>query len=376
MYKKKVLSVMLEVGFGHKSPAIAVQEQLLQKYGDRIINDVVDFAYASGAHKTDEQLKKTWDLALAFPVSARIGYLLVELAGNNLSYIDAFFKDFVEKGIAFIDDYKPDCIFATHPLCLYIAVQAKKELQLTCPIIAYVVDPFDGYAWWANEDADALLVASEYSKKRLLEHGIDESKIFIKGFPLKQSFQKISQEQVDAIKASFGLAMNYPTILAVAGAQGIGKLFQYIELLANSEKNINVITVAGKNKQTKKRMDAAAACAKFPFVSFGYVTNMHEIMSVADVVLSKAGASTAMEAIFLQKPMIFTEWAAYNDRYIIDFVLDYAIGFYCPTYFSFLQTINDITTKNKLEQCKTNLLELQMKPGAEEVAEFIVSTIT
>ncbi|HON88038.1 MAG TPA: glycosyltransferase [Spirochaetales bacterium] len=375
MYKKRVLSVMLEVGFGHKSPALAVQEQLVQKYSDRVINDVVDFAHASGAHKTDEQLKKSWDIALAFPISARIGYLLVELAGNNLAYIDAFFKDFVEKGIAYIDKYKPDCIFATHPLCLYIAVQAKKELQLTCPIIAYVVDPFDGYAWWANEDADALLVASEYSKKRLIEHGINESKIIIKGFPLKQSFQKIDQEKADALKASLGLAMNYPTILTVAGAQGIGKVFQYIELLANSEKKINLITVAGKNKQTKKRMDVAASRASFPFISLGYVTNMHELISVADVILSKAGASTAMEAIFLQKPMIFTEWAAYNDRYIIDFVLDYNIGFYCPTYFSFLQTINDIVAKNKLEQCTKNLLELQMKPGAEEVADFIVSTI-
>ncbi|HQF37384.1 MAG TPA: glycosyltransferase, partial [Candidatus Dojkabacteria bacterium] len=116
------------------------------------------------------------------------------------------------------------------------------------------------------------------------------------------------------------------------------------------------MTVAGKNKQTKKRMDVAASRASFPFISLGYVTNMHELMSVADVILSKAGASTAMEAIFLQKPMIFTEWAAYNDRYIIDFVLDYNIGFYCPTYFSFLQTINDIVAKNKLEQCTKNLL--------------------
>lgn len=375
MSKKKILSVMLEVGFGHKSPALAVQEQLLQKYGDSVTNDVVDFAHASGAHKTDEQLKKSWDLALAFPISARIGYLLVELAGTNLGYIDTFFKDFVEKGIAYIDEYKPDCIFATHPLCLYIAVQAKKELYLSCPIVAYVVDPFDGYAWWANDDADALLVASEYSKKRLLAHGIQEEKIFIKGFPLKQSFRKITSEHVAEIKTKLGLVMNYPVLLVVSGAQGIGKIFNYTDFLTYTKKNINIVTIAGKNSDTKKRMDAAAIRSKFPFVSLGYVSNMHELMSIADVVLGKAGASTAMEAIFLQKPMIFTEWAAYNDRYIIDFVLDYKIGFYCPTYFSFLQVIDDIIAKKKLEVCKKNLEELNMRPGAEEVADFLVARI-
>ena len=366
---------MLEVGFGHKSPALAVQEVFEQQYRDAVQNDVVDFAHASGALTIDDQIKKSWDFALAFPLSARIGYLLVELAGKNMGYLDSFFKDFVEKGIAYIKDYNPDCVFATHPVCLYIAVQAKKILGMQYKTVAYVVDPFDGYAWWANEGADALLVATDYSRRRLLEQGIDESKIHIKGFPLNKNFIKISRERELEIKRQYKLNPDYPVVLIVSGAQGIGKIFMYADFLSRTSKKINILVVSGKNKANKARMDKAAARSQFPFVSLGYVTNMHELLGIADVIAGKAGASTAMESIFLQKPMIFTEWAAYNDRYIIDFVLDYSIGFYCPTYFSLLQVIDRITEAGKLAQYKKNIEALNMAPGAAEVTEFLVKLL-
>ncbi|MBP7264480.1 MAG: hypothetical protein KBB32_09905, partial [Spirochaetia bacterium] len=217
----KILMTMLEVGFGHKAPANAVRDALADLYPGRFHVDVVDFARESGALAIDDQLKRTWDFGLAFPPSARIGYLLIELAGRNKGYLDVLFKDFVDKGMDYIRSYGPDLVFATHPLCLYIAVKARTQLGLNFKVVAYVVDPFDGYAWWAEEGADAILVATERSKQRLLKHGISERLIRVLGFPINNKFLELP-DNAATIKERLGLDPDKRTVLVTAGGQGIG----------------------------------------------------------------------------------------------------------------------------------------------------------
>lgn len=362
---------MLEVGFGHKAPANAVRDALADLYPGRFHVDVVDFARESGALAIDDQLKRTWDFGLAFPPSARIGYLLIELAGSNKGYLDVLFKDFVDKGMDYIRSYGPDLVFATHPLCLYIAVKARTQLGLNFKVVAYVVDPFDGYAWWAEEGADAILVATERSKQRLLKHGISERLIRVLGFPINNKFLELP-DNAATIKERLGLDPDKRTVLVTAGGQGIGIVYFFVEAMSLLNLPLNVIIVSGKNKTTKKRMDRLVGTSKRTnILSLGYVTNMNELVAACDVVAGKAGASTAMESFFLNKPVVFTEWATFNDRYIINFVLDYKIGWYCPTLFSFNRAMKDIALDQGLAERETNLAELALRPGTDDVARFL-----
>lgn len=366
---------MLECGFGHKNPAIAVRDAIEDNFPGDYHVDIVDFAKESGATSSDELLKKSWDFSLAFPPPARFGYLLVELAGDRKEYIDVLFKEFVVKGMAYIRDYAPDMIFSTHPLCTYIAVKARETLGLSFKLVTYVVDPFDGYSWWAEEGSDYTLVATERSKERLIKHGIPLKKIKVIGFPINKKFMRIESAPGDVIE-NLGLDPGHKTIVVSAGGQGIGKVFMYVEALALLNLPLNVITVAGKNADTKKRMDRLVRMAsKTRIASLGYVSNMNELAAASDVIVGKAGASTAMESIFLNKPMVFTEWATYNDRYIINFVLDYKIGLYCPTMFSFLKEMRAIAEGDRLQRCSENLAELNMKPGTDDVAKFLAEQL-
>jgi len=371
MPKKRVLMLMLEVGFGHKAPANAVKEAMEAQYPGRFRIDVVDFAREVGALADDKVIKNGWDLALAFPLSARIGYLWMELNRRNLSYIDVIYKDFIEKGMAYIAEKKPDLIFATHALCLYIAGRARRELGVVAPVVAYVVDPFDGYSLWADENADKILVATEQSRKRLIDHGIADSKILRTGFPINNSFFDVKKSAAQ-IAEELGLVPGRPTLLVSAGGQGIGKVFSFVEAAHRLQLPLNIVTVAGKNQRTKTRMERLAeGKSETRLVPLGYVTNMNELIRACDVVVGKSGASTFMEAVFMERPVILTEWATYNDWYIINFALDNDVGWYCPSVISFLGTLRKLIEPGALDPFASRIAALGMKPGADEVASFL-----
>lgn len=369
---------MLEVGLGHKSPAEAVRDQIEESWPERYHIDIVDFARESGASADDRALKRSWDLALAFPISARIGYLLVELNHGKNSYLDFLFKDFVGKGIGYIAGYRPDMIFATHGLCLYVAVKAREILGAKFHIVACVVDPFDGYSWWANEGADILLVASEQSRDRLVEHGIRPDKIVVTGFPIHKRFFNLKREP-GHIAADLGLDREKKTILVTAGGQGIGKVFSYVKSAFRLDLPVNLVVVAGRNAKTKARMDKLAASSgpgsRTKLISLGYVSNINELISASDIVVGKAGASTAMEAFFMGKPVVFTEWASYNDRYIIRFALNFSIGWYAPTILSFLSLIKRLVAGTGIGEYAANVRALSLNPGTENVAKMVVGLL-
>ena len=373
MERRKILMTMIEVGFGHKAPALAVRDAIEAGLGNSVQVDVVDFARECGALREDRALKDTWDLGLAFPLSARIGYLLIELYGKGAEYIDLLFMDFVRKGIDYIDRYEPDLVFATHPLALYVAVKAKEALKRPFKVAAYVVDPFDGYAWWANEGADALLVASEHSKARLLRHGVRPDLIHILGFPINNNFFDI-RTLSPQIHRDLDLNPEWPTFLVTAGGRGIGKVYSFARALYLLQAPVNLIVVAGRNKTALKRLEALKAriISRTRLAALGYVSNMNELMAASDAVVGKAGASTAMEAIFMGKPFIFTEWATYNDRFIINFALNYHIGWYCPSAYAFSRIVRKISETNLLAEYKRSLAGLALEPGTDDVADFIL----
>lgn len=367
---------MLEVGLGHKSPAVAVRDQIEELWPERYRIDIVDFARESGAVADDRALKRSWDLALAFPLSARVGYLLVELNHGNNAYLDFLFRDFVSKGVGYIAGYRPDLVFATHGLCLYVAVKAREILGAKFRIVACVVDPFDGYSWWANEGADVLLVASEQSRERLVDHGIRPDKILVTGFPIHKRFFNFDREASHVV-SDLGLEPGNKTILVTAGGQGIGNVFSYVRAAFRHDLPLNIVVVSGRNARTKERMDrlAARATGRTRLVSLGYVNNINELVSAADVVVGKAGASTAMEAFFMGKPVVFTEWASYNDRYIIRFALNFRIGWYAPTLLSFIRLLKTLATGDAIALYAANVRALALNPGTETVARRVVEFV-
>ncbi|MDD5679895.1 MAG: glycosyltransferase, partial [Candidatus Omnitrophica bacterium] len=84
----------------------------------------------------------------------------------------------------------------------------------------------------------------------------------------------------------------------------IGPDEKLIEALNASPKDFQVIVITGINKLLfKKTKDIAARSAK-RIIALGFVTNVHEIMGISDVIITKPGGLTTAEALAKSLPMI------------------------------------------------------------------------
>jgi len=237
---------MIEVGMGHKIPALAIKEELERKYPDSFDISVLDFPKECGATLEDFQLKTGWDVALTFPFSARIGYRLIEWNKNNFFYIEILYRNFIKKGMRYIANAQPDLIVATHPLCLYVACKARRHGAAHFAALCCVVDPFDGYSLWANPDADLFLVATEQSKARLIAHGINPSRIEVTGFPIRRSFLDIKNWIATNSRLHLELILLYPLSLSQVALEASRTLMPSLRTQKGKESLLISLPLQGK----------------------------------------------------------------------------------------------------------------------------------
>ena len=64
-----------------------------------------------------------------------------------------------------------------------------------------------------------------------------------------------------------------------------------------------MVVVAGKNVELEKECQAIAATLPIPVKVHGFVSNMHELMDAADLIVTKPGGLTTTEILAKGKPM-------------------------------------------------------------------------
>lgn len=141
---KKILILMIEVGSGHKIPALAVKDAIEEIATHRFRIKVVDFAKESGANKVDHFLKSSWDLALAHPVMTLAINRAIDVfypITHSWNLLSSLFRDFAHKGIEFIRQFNPDIVYSTHFFCSTIAATARKRHHLSFKVVTTMTDP-------------------------------------------------------------------------------------------------------------------------------------------------------------------------------------------------------------------------------------------
>jgi len=275
---------------GHIFPAIAIANAIKRKQSDA---DIL-FVGADGKMEM-EKVPAAGFKIVGLPVRG----LQRKITLENLSVAFKLFLSMI-KAKRIIKDFKPDIAigvggFASGPLL-------KQAQKLNIPTL---IQEQNSYAGVTNKllakNADKICVAYEN-----MERFFPKEKIIITGNPVRQDLLKDNEVKKEEGFKYFNIQGNKKTILVLGGSLGaltINKsIHQALDIFV--EKDLQVIWQTGKSyfpiakKLIKDYKDKGIVITDF-------ITRMDLAYSVANVVISRAGASTVSELGLLHKPVIF-----------------------------------------------------------------------
>lgn len=130
------------------------------------------------------------------------------------------------------------------------------------------------------------------------------------GIPIGDEFRKVSLPKQISLKRGFGFDTKKPLLVVTGGSQGSEHINQAMtEVLPEMLKNVSVGLVAGRKHyeqmvELKKFEEWEDASLKSNFRMWEFNSNMDELLGAADIVISRAGATTIAELAALGKAVV------------------------------------------------------------------------
>jgi UDP-N-acetylglucosamine--N-acetylmuramyl-(pentapeptide) pyrophosphoryl-undecaprenol N-acetylglucosamine transferase len=197
-----------------------------------------------------------------------------------------------------IKDFQPDVVVGTGGFASGPVLKAACSKHIPA-----LIQEQNSYAGITNK-----ILSKRVNKICVAYEGMDrffpKEKILMTGNPVRQDIKDVKQKRDEAL-AFFKLDPNRKTILVIGGSLGARTINEAIGsgLQQLSENNIQLIWQTGKGYAAKAREQTAAFSDKNIF-SFDFIQRMDLAYAAADIVVSRAGASSVSELSNIGMPCI------------------------------------------------------------------------
>ena len=235
-----------------------------------------------------------------------------------------------------VRQFDPDVVLCTHYLPLETLGQLRQKAQSgrgtrgvrsqkgraeaarPHPLVVCIITDFEAHALWMDPCVDLYCVAAEETKARLVARGAAPENVVVTGIPVSSKFS--AKVEPKAVRKAMGLRDDLPVLLVPSGGFGMGPVGQVVAALDKVERPFQVLVVTGRNAEL--RQELAAQDRKHPTRVLGFVTNMHELMTIADLILTKPGGLTSSEALALGRPLFILNPIPGQEAANSDFLLE------------------------------------------------------
>jgi len=319
----KLLLISASAGAGHTRAAQALEETARLKFPEVETRhvDILDFvgrayrkAYADGYLAMVDRAPDLW--GHFYKASDR-----VPKDGLRRRAIRAFDRLEFAGFKAFVKDFAPDVVLATHflPAQVFLA----KERRKIAFRFGLVVTDFDVHAFWVQPHVDLTFVATEELRAILAGRGVAEDRIVVAGIPIVPAFSEALDREI--LRKHLGLSDVTPAILVMGGGAGVGSM-EDVVASALAVGPAQVLAIAGRNALLEKKLRRLGVPKGSSLSVFGFVANMHELMAVADLAVTKSGGLTTAECLASGLPMVIRDPIPGQEERNCDFVLEAGAG--------------------------------------------------
>lgn len=217
------------------------------------------------------------------------------------------------------DRFNPDAVCCTQAFPCGMVADFKKSYNSNITLVAVLTD-YIPHSYWIYDAVDYYITPTEDITMRLIKKGIAPHKIKSLGIPIDPKFN----DEVDRNKIMQKLKLEpyLPVILIMGGGHGLGPINALIKSLDKVRKEFQEIIVTGINRKLYNYLARRISKHKKRISLFEFVDNIHELMSISDILITKPGGITTAEALAKKLPMVIVRplpgQEAHNTAYLIE----------------------------------------------------------
>ncbi len=369
-YTMRLLIATVTAGAGHLQAAAAMEEAWkLWRPNDEVVKvDLLDYVpklqkkvYSDGYVKFVGHAPELWGMFFQKTDKPELWRKLSSLRRN-------FAKQTNRKFVKYLQDFAPDMVLSTHFLPPEILGGLEAKEGKAKPFVGTIVTDFEAHALWIEPAVDYYCVAAEGTKKSLVARGVEAAKIATTGIPIAQRFGK----KIDTarVRKTLGIRDDLPVVLVLGGGFGMGPVAEILEQMSKVETAVQVLVVAGRNEELRREL--AVNDYKHPTKVFGFVTNMHELMAISALVVSKPGGLTTSEALALGKPLFILNPIPGQEAANSDFLLENGAASKVNRVDDVAHRIDELFTGKRLAEMSAAALKLGRSEAANKACEAML----
>ncbi len=315
---KRIVILMSDAGFGHRSAAHAIAAALLELYGGRcaveILNPLNDKRVPPFLRQTEtgydklvaqrpELYRRTYEMSDATMPAALVGGVLAAGLFDTLHDV--------------VKHHRPDAFVVVHPDYLAPLAAVFNFNRRNIPVATVVTDLVTVHRLWFNTTSDLSLVPTSEVQELALRAGLAADKVKITGIPVNPRLGKETRDPA-MIRAELGWQPDLTTLLVV-GSRRTEHLPDVLHVLNHSGLAIQLAVVAGGDDDLYRRLQETEWHR--PAHVYNFVDDMPTLLRAADCVLSKAGGLIVSEALASGRPLLLTNviegQETGNARYVV-----------------------------------------------------------
>lgn len=308
-----------------------------------------------------ESLKKAPQLYGAFyqSISKTKPESWVQKQLNQLGY---------DKLLSYLKDNKPEIVICTYPIPAGVVSLMKHRGDYT-PFLVTVPTDYRIHSQWVHQGVDLYVVATEEVKNDLINRDIDSAKIEVTGLPINPDFYIQTRADRDGYRLKSGV----PVVLVMSGGYGMSNIaLEIVETIAKLPDEKQIMVVCGHDKNLKTKLENIKS-KDTRVTALGFVDNIEELMSMSDILVSKAGAITITEALAKQLPIVLYKPLPGQEMENAEFISRCGAGVIAKNKSDLAKKIQQILSDPKIsERMKTAIKKISSKNSSKKAANVIV----
>ncbi|MBN1913443.1 MAG: hypothetical protein JW788_03490 [Candidatus Omnitrophica bacterium] len=369
MKKKRIILMYISDVSGHRSAAESVERALRQVSPQAEVLSINAFNYTN---PLSEKIVNKLYMGVIQKMPGIWEYLydnprIVRKIERFKKSVHKFNSPKLKK---LFDSFRPDVVACAQAFPCGMVADYKKARGLKLPLVAILTD-YIPHAYWIYDNVDYYVVPSMEVAGHLAAKGVPEEKIKPFGIPFDPKFNEPVDKRLVFKKT--GLDDSLPTVLIMGGGHGLGPINRIVDSLEKVKKDFQEVIVAGINKRLYKSLKNKLKQCRKRVLLLGYVNNIHELMSISDLIITKPGGVTTAEALVKNLPMVIVRPIPGQEASNTDFLVKKKAALKIDEIGGIGRVVSDLLDcPDKLSQLRSSAAAISKPRASLDIAGLIL----